>query len=50
MLTETLFLRNAGTVRQMLESKRSVGESAPATFQAPVNAGKKLSMEYTHTS
>lgn len=29
--------RNAGTVRQMLESKRSVGESTPATFQAPVN-------------
>ncbi|KAM9635305.1 activating transcription factor 7-interacting protein 1 isoform 4-T4 [Morphnus guianensis] len=30
--------RNAGTVRQMLESKRNVGESTPATFQAPVNA------------
>ncbi|XP_063252186.1 activating transcription factor 7-interacting protein 1 isoform X4 [Prinia subflava] len=29
--------RNAGTVRQMLESKRNVGESTPATFQAPVN-------------
>ncbi|XP_062348258.1 activating transcription factor 7-interacting protein 1 [Cinclus cinclus] len=28
--------RNAGTVRQMLESKRNVGESTPATFQAPV--------------
>ncbi|XP_066175948.1 activating transcription factor 7-interacting protein 1 isoform X1 [Sylvia atricapilla] len=29
--------RNTGTVRQMLESKRNVGESTPATFQAPVN-------------
>ncbi|NXR59714.1 MCAF1 protein, partial [Rhadina sibilatrix] len=29
--------RNAGTVRQMLESKRNVGESTPAAFQAPVN-------------
>ncbi|KAM4901400.1 activating transcription factor 7-interacting protein 1 isoform 6-T9 [Sylvia borin] len=29
--------RNAGTVRQMLESKRNVGESTSATFQAPVN-------------
>ncbi|RLW00109.1 hypothetical protein DV515_00009007, partial [Chloebia gouldiae] len=29
--------RNGGTVRQMLESKRNVGESTPATFQAPVN-------------
>lgn len=30
--------RSASTVRQMLESKRNVGESTPATFQAPVNA------------
>ncbi|XP_065691861.1 activating transcription factor 7-interacting protein 1 isoform X3 [Patagioenas fasciata] len=30
--------RNAGTVRQLLESKRNVGESTPATIQAPVNA------------
>uniref|UniRef100_A0A8C5JDJ0 Activating transcription factor 7 interacting protein n=1 Tax=Junco hyemalis TaxID=40217 RepID=A0A8C5JDJ0_JUNHY len=37
MPTPTLFLRNAGTVRQMLESKRNVGESTPATFQAPAN-------------
>ncbi|NWY49459.1 MCAF1 protein, partial [Chionis minor] len=29
--------RNAGTVRQMLESKRNVGENTPATYQAPVN-------------
>ncbi|KAM7056224.1 activating transcription factor 7-interacting protein 1 isoform 3-T6 [Acridotheres tristis] len=29
--------RNAGTVRQMLESKRNVGESTPAPFQPPVN-------------
>ncbi|XP_078232224.1 activating transcription factor 7-interacting protein 1 isoform X3 [Pogona vitticeps] len=29
--------RNAGTVRQMLESKRNVGDSTSATFQSPVN-------------
>uniref|UniRef100_G1QUH3 Activating transcription factor 7 interacting protein n=1 Tax=Nomascus leucogenys TaxID=61853 RepID=G1QUH3_NOMLE len=29
--------RNAGTVRQMLESKRNVSESAPPSFQTPVN-------------
>ncbi|XP_006888489.1 PREDICTED: activating transcription factor 7-interacting protein 1 [Elephantulus edwardii] len=29
--------RNAGTVRQMLESKRNVNESAPPSFQTPVN-------------
>jgi len=31
--------RNAGTVRQMLESKRNVSESAPPTFPTPVNTG-----------
>ncbi|XP_025956819.1 activating transcription factor 7-interacting protein 1 isoform X5 [Dromaius novaehollandiae] len=36
--TNNVTYRNAGTVRQMLESKRNVGESTPATFQAPVNA------------
>nr|XP_013802957.1 PREDICTED: activating transcription factor 7-interacting protein 1 isoform X2 [Apteryx mantelli mantelli] len=36
--TNNVTYRNAGTVRQMLESKRSVGESTPAAFQAPVNA------------
>ncbi|KAM6306926.1 activating transcription factor 7-interacting protein 1-like [Podargus strigoides] len=30
--------QNAGTVRQMLESKRNIGENTPATFQAPMNA------------
>ncbi|XP_077612565.1 activating transcription factor 7-interacting protein 1 isoform X1 [Crocuta crocuta] len=29
--------RNAGTVRQMLESKRNVSESAPPSFPTPVN-------------
>ncbi|XP_004460382.1 activating transcription factor 7-interacting protein 1 isoform X2 [Dasypus novemcinctus] len=29
--------RNAGTVRQMLESKRNVSESVPPSFQIPVN-------------
>ncbi|XP_072723684.1 activating transcription factor 7-interacting protein 1 isoform X4 [Ciconia boyciana] len=36
--TNNATYRNAGTVRQMLESKRNVGESTPAGFQAPVNA------------
>ncbi|XP_017683158.1 PREDICTED: activating transcription factor 7-interacting protein 1 isoform X3 [Lepidothrix coronata] len=36
--TNNATYRNAGTVRQMLESKRNVGESTPATFQAPVSA------------
>uniref|UniRef100_F7GEL8 ATF7-interacting protein protein binding domain-containing protein n=1 Tax=Ornithorhynchus anatinus TaxID=9258 RepID=F7GEL8_ORNAN len=35
----TLTYRNAGTVRQMLESKRNVGENAPAPFPVPVNTG-----------
>ncbi|KAM6146189.1 LOW QUALITY PROTEIN: activating transcription factor 7-interacting protein 1 [Phoenicopterus ruber ruber] len=35
--TNNATYRNAGTVRQMLESKRNVGESTPATFQSPVN-------------
>ncbi|XP_040823217.1 activating transcription factor 7-interacting protein 1 isoform X3 [Ochotona curzoniae] len=30
--------RNASTVRQMLESKRNASESAPPSFQAPVNS------------
>ncbi|KFP89878.1 PREDICTED: activating transcription factor 7-interacting protein 1, partial [Apaloderma vittatum] len=34
--------RNAGTVRQILESKRGVGESTAATSQAPVNAAPSL--------
>ncbi|KAH0616813.1 hypothetical protein JD844_028225 [Phrynosoma platyrhinos] len=29
--------RNTGTVRQMLESKRNVGDTTTATFQSPVN-------------
>ncbi|XP_065532523.1 activating transcription factor 7-interacting protein 1 isoform X2 [Lathamus discolor] len=36
--TTNVIYRNANTVRQMLETKRNVGESTPATFQAPVNA------------
>ncbi|NXJ68913.1 MCAF1 protein, partial [Rostratula benghalensis] len=36
--TNSSTYRNAGTVRQMLESKRNVGESTPATFQVPVSA------------
>ncbi|XP_075563647.1 activating transcription factor 7-interacting protein 1 isoform X2 [Pelecanus crispus] len=35
--TNNATYRHAGTVRQMLESKRNTGESTPATFQAPVN-------------
>uniref|UniRef100_A0A8C8VE00 Activating transcription factor 7 interacting protein n=1 Tax=Pelusios castaneus TaxID=367368 RepID=A0A8C8VE00_9SAUR len=33
-----LTYRNASTVRQMLESKRNVGENTSAPFQAPINA------------
>ncbi|KFP75609.1 Activating transcription factor 7-interacting protein 1 [Acanthisitta chloris] len=35
--------RSPSTVRQMLESKRSSGESVPGTFQAPVNAAPSSS-------
>lgn len=30
----------------MLESKRNVGDSKPATLQAPVSAGEKLPMDF----
>ncbi|NWI16899.1 MCAF1 protein, partial [Crypturellus soui] len=36
--TNNATYRSTGTVRQMLESKRNVGESTPATFQAPMTA------------
>ncbi|NXV76980.1 MCAF1 protein, partial [Atlantisia rogersi] len=36
--TSNVTYRNAGTVRQMLESKRNVGENTSVTFQNPVNA------------
>nr|XP_005003871.2 activating transcription factor 7-interacting protein 1 isoform X4 [Cavia porcellus] len=36
--------RNASTVRQMLESKRNVGESAPPSFQSPVNTVSSTSL------
>uniref|UniRef100_A0A8C4ULD1 Activating transcription factor 7 interacting protein n=1 Tax=Falco tinnunculus TaxID=100819 RepID=A0A8C4ULD1_FALTI len=36
--TNNVTYRHAGTVRQMLESKRNIGESTPGTSQAPVNA------------
>ncbi|XP_032247707.1 activating transcription factor 7-interacting protein 1 isoform X2 [Phoca vitulina] len=36
--------RNAGTVRQMLESKRNVSESAPPTFPTPVNTVSSASL------
>ncbi|XP_064511298.1 activating transcription factor 7-interacting protein 1 isoform X7 [Pseudopipra pipra] len=47
--TNNATYRNAGTVRQMLESKRNVGESTPATFQAPVSAVGTSGL-YTATS
>lgn len=37
-----IFHRNVTTVRQMLESKRNVSESAPPSFQTPVNTGNVL--------
>ncbi|XP_072655016.1 activating transcription factor 7-interacting protein 1 isoform X4 [Canis lupus baileyi] len=36
--------RNAGTVRQMLESKRNVSESAPPSFPTPVNTVSSTSL------
>ncbi|XP_073078459.1 activating transcription factor 7-interacting protein 1 isoform X2 [Manis javanica] len=36
--------RNASTVRQMLESKRNVSESAPPSFQTPVNTVSSTSL------
>nr|XP_044995750.1 activating transcription factor 7-interacting protein 1 isoform X3 [Jaculus jaculus] len=36
--------RNAGTVRQLLESKRNVGESVPPSFQTSVNAASSASL------
>ncbi|XP_032543441.1 activating transcription factor 7-interacting protein 1 isoform X6 [Chiroxiphia lanceolata] len=47
--TNNATYRNTGTVRQMLESKRNVGESTPATFQAPVSAVGTSGL-YTATS
>ncbi|NXA54353.1 MCAF1 protein, partial [Nothocercus julius] len=41
------FRNSAGTVRQMLESKRNVGESTPATFQAPMTAAPSLAAPQT---
>ncbi|XP_069845757.1 activating transcription factor 7-interacting protein 1-like isoform X1 [Dipodomys merriami] len=36
--------RTAGTVRQMLESKRNVSENAPPSFQTPVNTVSSSSL------
>ncbi|KAL6082553.1 hypothetical protein STEG23_001584 [Scotinomys teguina] len=36
--------RNAGTVRQMLESKRNVSEGPPPSFQTPVNTVSSASL------
>ncbi|XP_073932112.1 activating transcription factor 7-interacting protein 1 isoform X4 [Castor canadensis] len=36
--------RNAGTVRQMLESKRNVSENLPPSFQTPVNTVSSTSL------
>uniref|UniRef100_A0A8D0L4C5 Activating transcription factor 7 interacting protein n=1 Tax=Sphenodon punctatus TaxID=8508 RepID=A0A8D0L4C5_SPHPU len=41
--------RNAGTVRQMLESKRNVGESTPATFPTSVNAASTTNLTTPQT-
>nr|XP_020849973.1 LOW QUALITY PROTEIN: activating transcription factor 7-interacting protein 1 [Phascolarctos cinereus] len=45
----TLTYRNAGTVRQMLESKRNIGESTPSPFQAPVNTVSSSSLATPQT-
>ncbi|XP_032300271.1 activating transcription factor 7-interacting protein 1 isoform X3 [Coturnix japonica] len=44
-----LTYRNITTVRQMLESKRNVGDSKPATVQAPVNAAPASSLAAPQT-
>uniref|UniRef100_A0A2D4LKQ8 Fibronectin type-III domain-containing protein n=1 Tax=Micrurus spixii TaxID=129469 RepID=A0A2D4LKQ8_9SAUR len=41
--------RNAGTVRQMLESKRNVGDTSSTTFQSPVNAVPAASLTTPQT-
>ncbi|KGL83194.1 Activating transcription factor 7-interacting protein 1 [Tinamus guttatus] len=43
------FRNSTGTVRQMLESKRNVGESTPATFQAPMTAAPAPSLATPQT-
>ncbi|XP_046763370.1 activating transcription factor 7-interacting protein 1 isoform X21 [Gallus gallus] len=45
-----LTYRNITTVRQMLESKRNVGDSKPATLQAPVSAENQTSRPPTDSS
>ncbi|XP_007503753.2 activating transcription factor 7-interacting protein 1 isoform X1 [Monodelphis domestica] len=45
-----LTYRNAGTVRQMLESKRNIGENTPSPFQAPVNAVSSASIATPQTA
>ncbi|NXC43061.1 MCAF1 protein, partial [Penelope pileata] len=47
--TNNLTYRNITTVRQMLESKRNVGDSKPATFQSPTNAVPASSLPATQT-
>ncbi|XP_031456192.1 activating transcription factor 7-interacting protein 1 isoform X2 [Phasianus colchicus] len=44
-----LTYRNITTVRQMLESKRNVGDSKPATLQAPVNTAPASSLAAPQT-
>ncbi|XP_070612081.1 activating transcription factor 7-interacting protein 1 [Erythrolamprus reginae] len=41
--------RNAGTVRQMLESKRNVGDTSSTTFQSPVNTVSASSLTTSQT-
>ncbi|KAM3833170.1 activating transcription factor 7-interacting protein 1 isoform 2-T3 [Vipera latastei] len=41
--------RNAGTVRQMLESKRNVGDTSSTTFQSPVNTVSAASLATPQT-
>ncbi|XP_021234018.1 activating transcription factor 7-interacting protein 1 isoform X2 [Numida meleagris] len=45
-----LTYRNITTVRQLLESKRNVGDGKPATPQAPVNAAPASSLPAPQTS
>uniref|UniRef100_A0A8C6Y563 Activating transcription factor 7 interacting protein n=1 Tax=Naja naja TaxID=35670 RepID=A0A8C6Y563_NAJNA len=47
--TEVFIILNAGTVRQMLESKRNVGDTPSTTFQSPVNAVPAASLTTPQT-
>ncbi|XP_077195388.1 activating transcription factor 7-interacting protein 1 isoform X3 [Paroedura picta] len=48
--TNSVAYRNAGTVRQMLESKRNTGDSTPTPFQTSVNTVAATSLTTPQTA